>query len=428
MRERDLSSWSFALPWHPWGVSVRVHVLFPCVVAGVMLRVATAREYDHSLWWESGAIALILFLSVLWHEIGHLVAARRLNGDLPQVILWPFGSLAFADVPQTPRNHSWVALGGLIASLGVALAAGGALLSLGFVPPLNPVHSSLTPRLKNWRDGRIYTSRTNPGDAEYFYFSDPEDPQRWSSPVKLTFAITEDGQRYLAHQSEPVELVRERHRSVWRLKGTPIELEPARLTAGPIWLSRLFLMNWLLFCVNLLPALPLDGGRLLQAWLGHRGERHNGGATTAYVGFLVMLGLGVYSIVLNDLLPAILAVVVYLCSRQELNRIEQELADESAAGVGQEMDGDVEGSEDETSETLGAPRMSWWQRFWHERNERRRLREIAQRQAEERRLDELLDKILRHGRSSLTEEEVRFLTRISSRYSANNRTTRDSHA
>lgn len=427
MRERELSSWSFALPWHPWGVTVRVHALFPAMVAGVMLRVATAKEYDHSLWLESGAIAAILFLSVLWHELGHLIAARRLNGDVPVMNLWPFGSLAFADVPQTPRHYGLVASAGLIASLGLALAAGGALVSLGFVPPWSPLHSSLTPKLKNWRDGRVYTSRTNPGEAEYFYYTDPENPKRWSSPVKLTFALTEDGQRYLAHQSEPVELIRERDRSYWRLKGTSIELEPARLTAWPIWLTRLFLVNWLLVCVNLLPALPLDGGRLLQAWLWQRGERHDSAATAAYAGFVVVLSLGVYAIVTNDLLPAVLAAVVYLSSRQELIRLEREAEESAASEFGSEDEVEKESS-DEPVRSSPAARMNWWQRFWHERAERRRLRELAQREAEERRLDELLDKILRHGRGSLTDEEIRFLTRISSRYSANNRNTRDSHA
>jgi Zn-dependent protease len=427
MRDRDPSLWTWTVPWQPWGVTVRVHLLFPCVVVGVLLRVATAREYAASMWWEAAAIAGMLVLSVVAHEIGHWLAARRLNGDVPEVILWPFGSLAFADVPETSRHYFWTAIGGIAVSLGLALASGGALIALGFIPSWNPLASSLSPQMRNWRDGRIYSYRTFPGQAENYYYVDPENPQRWLGPVKLTFAMTDDGQRYLAHQSEPVEFVRDRDRSFWRLKGTPIELEPARLTAGPTWLARLYIVNWLLCCVNLLPALPLDGGRLLQSWLWRKGERRQSIATAAYFGFIVVLAVGVYAIVVNELLPAIFAAVLYLYSHRELVRLEREWDDLSDDESNQDpaSDGDVHVN---TAPRRAVPRKSWWQRFWEERAERRRLRELARREAEERRLDELLEKILQHGRSSLTEEEIRFLRRMSSRYSANHRNPRDTHA
>jgi hypothetical protein len=61
-------------------------------------------------------------------------------------------------------------------------------------------------------------------------------------------------------------------------------------------------------------------------------------------------------------------------------------------------------------------RQSWWQRWWQQRAERKRRREEERRQAEEQRLDELLAKIQRTGKESLTEEERRFMTRVSARY------------
>jgi Zn-dependent protease len=428
MRDREPISWSWTLPITPWGVTVRLHLLFPCVVLGVILHVATSKSYDHTLWWQAAALAGVLLVSVAAHEMGHGIAARRLNGDVPEVVLWPFGSLTFADVPEMPRSYAWTALGGLVVSLGLTLAAGGALVVMGFAPPGNPLSSTLTPRLHNWRDGRIYTYRTNPGESEYFYYADPENPRRWSGPVKLTFAVAEDGQRYLAHSSEPVEFIRERDRGYWRLKGTSIELVQPKLGPWPTWLTRIFLVNWLLVCVNLLPALPLDGGRLFQAWLWQRGDRRQSASTVAYGGFIVALAIGVYAIAANDLLPAIVAGILYWHSHHELVQLERQ----SEAANSRDFDIDSEGDEQRLDggpeRPAIAPRMSWWQRFWHDRAERRRLREIARREAEEQRLDELLDKILRQGRASLTDEEIRFLTGMSSRYSANNRPTRDSHA
>ena len=43
-------------------------------------------------------------------------------------------------------------------------------------------------------------------------------------------------------------------------------------------------------------------------------------------------------------------------------------------------------------------------------------RENERREAEERRLDELLDKLHRQGRAALTDEEQRFMKRVSDRY------------
>ena len=47
---------------------------------------------------------------------------------------------------------------------------------------------------------------------------------------------------------------------------------------------------------------------------------------------------------------------------------------------------------------------------------RRLQREIEQRQAEDDRMDELLDKIARYGKDALTDEEKRFMERVSARY------------
>jgi hypothetical protein len=69
---------------------------------------------------------------------------------------------------------------------------------------------------------------------------------------------------------------------------------------------------------------------------------------------------------------------------------------------------------DEENETQPA-RKSWWQRWREARQARRRKREQEQLARDEARMDELLDKIARCGKESLTEEERRFLERMSAR-------------
>jgi hypothetical protein len=47
---------------------------------------------------------------------------------------------------------------------------------------------------------------------------------------------------------------------------------------------------------------------------------------------------------------------------------------------------------------------------------KRMQKEQEQREAEERRMDELLEKVQRQGLAALTDEERRFLTRVSAKY------------
>jgi hypothetical protein len=61
-------------------------------------------------------------------------------------------------------------------------------------------------------------------------------------------------------------------------------------------------------------------------------------------------------------------------------------------------------------------------RWRRRRSELRRQRRQAQDAAEERRMDEILAKLHREGRAALTDEEHRFLVRVSVKYRARHRT------
>ncbi len=62
------------------------------------------------------------------------------------------------------------------------------------------------------------------------------------------------------------------------------------------------------------------------------------------------------------------------------------------------------------------PRVNWWRRWLQKRAAKKTQREQERKEAEERRLDALLDKVHREGRQSLTDEEERFMKRVSDRY------------
>jgi hypothetical protein len=60
-------------------------------------------------------------------------------------------------------------------------------------------------------------------------------------------------------------------------------------------------------------------------------------------------------------------------------------------------------------------RPGFFKRWWDARKARKTARELEVRQKEDERVDLLLEKIARSGKGSLTDEERRFLERVSAR-------------
>jgi Zn-dependent protease len=58
---------------------------------------------------------LALFLIVLIHEFGHAMACRSVGGTANQILLWPFGGVAYVSPPQRPAAQLWsIAAGPLV--------------------------------------------------------------------------------------------------------------------------------------------------------------------------------------------------------------------------------------------------------------------------------------------------------------------------
>ena len=173
--------------------------------------------------------------------------------------------------------------------------------------------------------------------------------------------------------------------------------------------ARVFLWNWILLLFNLLPAYPLDGGRMLHSVMWARSDDRMAAGTSAYVGFGVMLLLLVVAIYQSDVLIFMLAAFIYMNCRSMVMYAEG--LDE--AGFAMDLLGDAD------SGPHRKPRPSFLQRWRQNRAARIAQREREDRATEERRLDELLDKVQRLGKQSLSPEEERFLTRVSARYRNN---------
>jgi stage IV sporulation protein FB len=202
-----------------------------------------------------------------------------------------------------------------------------------------------------------------------------------------------------------------------RLGGLPVT------PLDPIWIIGWFgYLNLILMLCNFIPALPFDGGRMLRAYLASTSvvsTRESIAAPWTAHTFAVLLGIiGVARLALfrqYDGLTVIgLAILIEVLVRSEARMLEN-------GGFFEDGVFGYDFSEGYTSLESGAPKVRPYResalRRWRRRRSDLRLqRRIVREAAEEKRMDEILEKLHREGRSALTDEEHRFLVRVSTRY------------
>ncbi len=106
--------------------------------------------------------------------------------------------------------------------------------------------------------------------------------------------------------------------TIWFLiSGSSVSLSQMSLINGPI-VVRLILVNLILFFFNLLPAFPMDGGRILRALLAQRMEYIRATQLAAHIGQFLAILMGFYSLLFAHLFLLIIAVFVFLGAGQEV--------------------------------------------------------------------------------------------------------------
>ncbi len=348
---RDPFFWSIPLGRF-FGINVRVHWLFPAVSLALILRLALKPDVVTGTWIDGVWLTGLLFVSVLLHEFGHCFAARWVDGDADEIMMWPLGGLASVDIPQEPRAYFITAAGGPAVNL---LLAGLCTLLLAFAA----------------------------GDFSY---------QPLWNPITNPLRINDAGAITL-----------------WTWDGHPYDV----WHVWPVLLARMFWVNWALFLLNvLLLCFPMDGGRMLQATLWPSLGYRQATVAVIYAGFIFTVVVGLLSIVYNELLVFCLALFIYISCRTQMIILET---------GGEEGLFGYDFSQGYTSLERDPPhtttkRQSWWKRWRENRAARKLQREMEVREAEERRLDELLEKVQKLGMNALTDEERRFMKRVSDRY------------
>ncbi len=209
-----------------YGTAVRLHVTFVLF----LLWVGVAGLLTSGLAAALSTVVFLglIFLCVVLHEFGHILAARQFGVRTPEVILLPIGGVARLErIPEQPRAEFVIALAGPAVTLLIAL---GLVLLLGGLPH-------------------------------------PDALQK------------DHGMRALAGQ-----------------------LAYANLT---------------LFVFNLLPAFPMDGGRILRAGLAALLGHERGTRIAARVGQGAAVLLGLAGTATGNVILVLVAVFVYLAASSE---------------------------------------------------------------------------------------------------------------
>jgi stage IV sporulation protein FB len=358
---------SDSLTWSPislgrwFGTTVKVHIFLILYVAIelvlALLAITTEaglRRLPQTATWLS-----LLILALVIHELGHALTAYFLDSDQEDVHLWPLGNLVGPSVSTRSGEHFLVALAGPITSgalfLGIALALN---LFAGAHCVWNPF-----------------------GNAD--------------------------------------------------VHGAPFDSGAPKLADGelaaplsPIWILGWFgYLNYILFLVNLLPALPFDGGRFFRAYLSSNSldsarDTVYAPWRTAWATAAILCLIGLARLLLRQrfdgMIVIMLAALIYLLVRSESKLLED-------GGYFEDGVFGYDFSEGYTSLESSAAKVrpykeSALRRWRRRRSELRRQRRLIREAAEERRMDEILDKLHREGRGALSEEEHRFLVRVSARY------------
>lgn len=382
---RDPMNWAIPV-FRAFGIPVKVHIFFFLVTFGLFLR--QVFHLPEVAWYDVFLFVVVtLFGLILLHEFGHCFGGRAVGGEATEILIWPLGGLAYVDTPHHWKAHTVTAAAGPAVNVAVCVLTAGVLIGAGFWPALNPLYNPYKSELKNFKDGRWYTSDYGiklyrPGTA------DSVEP---GPEMRTALAEGKTTELRLLTTGKP-----EFERAV-----TPVWLT---------WVNRVFWLSWVLLLFNLIPAYPLDGGQIMQGLVWWRADYRQGVAVAAYVGYVTAVLVLIASIAANEALLLGLGGFMFYCSSMKLHSLAAE------EGLYGDFSAGYTSLEDDEPPRPRPKKINPLKKWLQARAARRLQREVEQRQMEDERMDQLLEKIARTGKESLTDEEKRFMARVSERY------------
>lgn len=270
------------------------------------------------------------------------------------MLLWPLGGLARANyLPQTPRATFLFASGGPLSDL-ILFLASTLVLAFCFAEPIRPYFNPFS--WYPFRDhGGVYRLPVWGGDS--------------TASTSLALMLI-------------------------------------------MWIN---LASWFSFIFNVvLLGLPWDGGHMVRSILWPYVGYHQAMLYMITSGFVVAAILFMASLVVNITLLFCLA--VYACTMCYFEWVQLERRGEDTLFGYDFSQGYTSLEREAPAPAPTRKKQNFLQRWMQRRQARKRLREQERQEADDRRMDELLEKIQRFGKDSLTDEETRFLKRVSDRF------------
>lgn len=208
------------------GTEVRVHLTF--FIFLVWLGSVAYFQAGAAAAAATVSFLVLLFLGVVLHEFGHILAARRFGVHTPEIILLPIGGISRLErIPERPHQELLMALAGPAVTLVIALSL---ILALGGLPSPETVFDEVTPR-----------------------------------------AV----------------------------------------------LAQLAYANIVLFAFNLIPAFPLDGGRVLRAVLAHFKGHLRATELAATIGRVAAVLFGLAALMMGNIILLLIAVFIFFAAGSE---------------------------------------------------------------------------------------------------------------
>ncbi len=396
---RDPMSWSIPI-FRMFGIQVKVHIFFFVITIGLFLRVVLDKY--NPVWWGDVFLftIVVLFGVILLHEFGHCFGARYVGGEAKEILIWPLGGLAFNDIPHGSRPLLITVAAGPGMNVVICVLAAILLGATGFFPNLNPVSNPYVSTMHNFHNGRDYTGVY----GLKLYNAETNEPV--PTPEDMYERVIKDMGGVRDRHTFPADYNAQVAKAM-----SPIGVERALAPSWAVWLNRIFWLSWVLLLFNLLPAYPLDGGQLLQAIIWGRSDYRRGVVVASYSGFVVSVLFLLAAIVWNETLLMGLALFMLYSASMKLYSLETE-----DGPFGYDFSAGYTSLEKDDEPPKRPKRPGAIARWWLARKARKLQREIEERVRDEERMDQLLAKIAQSGKDSLTDDERRFLQRVSARY------------
>lgn len=179
-----------------------------------------------------------------------------------------------------------------------------------------------------------------------------------------------------------------------------------------------FLTNWVLFIVNMIPVTPLDNGVLLRTYLTTRFTESESRDLMIRFGLVAAI-FGMLTGYVFDLSGLVMLSSIVLVLQIHDNIRWYEVQSESLTShsydfpSAEQLEEDwLERSESQFDDDAADDVLDRWR---IDREEERLRLETEERQREEQQMDDILLKLHRNGRDSLTSSELLILTRVSDR-------------